>query len=338
MSSSGKSLIFPDKSEASGLLRSVIALARRSNVVAGVVLVLLLLITGGVLINGFLQPGNLLTIATLGMLLTLAALGQTFVVISGSGGIDLSVGAVMSFSTVLGAMVIAGHDSHLWLGLIVVCAFGLGLGFVNGLGICLLRIPPLVMTLGMAGIVEGLAIVVTHGQPTGSSSPFLSLVGSGQVFGVPLVIVVGLGAAVVAECVLQRTGFGRMLFLVGSNRTAAKAARVSRSTIILGTYALAGALNAFAGLILLGYTQTPYLEGGQAYMLSSVAAVVVGGISLRGGQGSVGNAVLGAFVLTIISSILVGLHVAQGGREIIDGCILVMVLAIYALRGRQAVR
>lgn len=315
-----------------------IAWLLRSSLAAGLALVVVLLMVGGVLIHGFLTPENLLTIATLGMLLTLAALGQTFVVISGAGGIDLSVGSVMSFATVLGAMVIAGQDSHLLAGLGAVCLFGALVGLVSGLGIWFLRIPPLVMTLGMAGIVEGLAIVVTHGQPSGKSSPFLSLLGSGQVWGIPALIAVGVVAAAAAECVLRRTGYGRMLYLVGSNPSAADTARVPRAAVMLGTYALSGLLNAFAGLMLLGYTETPYLKGGEGYMLSSVAAVVVGGISLKGGQGGVGNAVLGAFVLTIISGILVGLHVAQGGREIIDGFILIFVLAVYALRARRTPR
>src|SRR5699024_1844420 len=105
-----------------------------------------------------------------------------------------------------------------------------------------------------------------------------------------------------------------------------------------GTYMLCGVLNAFAGLILLGYTQTPYLKGGESYMLASIAAVVVGGVSLKGGYGRVGNTVLGAFILTIIGSILVGAHLAQGGREMVNGAILIFVLAAYALRGRRQVR
>jgi ribose transport system permease protein len=329
---------YVDKADRPALLKSTVSALLRSNFAVGTAIMVLLLIVGSATIPGFLMPRNLLAIGALGMLVTLAALGQTFVVISGDGGIDLSVGAIMSFSAVLGAMIISGQDQYLLPGIIAVCLTGAALGFVNALGIWYLRIPALIMTLGLAGIVAGLSIVITHGQPSGSSGPFLAFLASGDLLGVPMLIIVGVLAAIGAEFVLQRTGFGRMLFLVGSNPSAADVARIPRNLIVFATYTLSGALSGFAGLMLLGYTQTPYLKGGEDYMLSSIAAVVVGGISLKGGQGSVGNTILGAFVLTIIGSILVGLHVAQGGREIIDGIILLCVLALYAVRGRRQVR
>lgn len=152
-------------------LRNTVRIPFQSSWFTGAIILVLLLAIGGITIDGFLALDNLFTIGALGMLVTLSALGQTFVVISGSGGIDLSVGAVMSFAAIIGAMVISGQDQYLLPGFIVVCLIGAAIGFVNAFGFWFLRIPPLIMTLGMAGIVSGLAIVVTHGQPSGSSGP-----------------------------------------------------------------------------------------------------------------------------------------------------------------------
>ncbi len=304
-------------------------------VLTGIALLVVLVILGTILTPGFLAPENLLTIGALGMLLVIASCGQTLVVVSGSGGIDLSVGSIISLAAVLGSQLMVGNNALLIPAGLAVLLVGAVLGALSGAGIWYFRIPPLVMTLGMAGIADGLALVVTQGQPHGSASPILAFLGSGHVLGVPVLLPLGLVVALGSQFLLTSTGYGRMLLLCGSNRQAAATARVPVASVVVGTYALSGVYSALAGLVLLGYTITSYLNTGSPYTLPSIAAVVVGGTPLVGGQGSFGNTVLGALIITIINTILVGLHMAEGGREVVDGAILLAVLGAYGLRSRM---
>lgn len=328
---SGGGLAIPEAG-APALRRS--PLLPSGTVLTGIILLVALVVVGTVLTPGFLVPENLLTIGALGMLLVVASCGQTLVVVSGSGGIDLSVGSVISLAAVLGSQFMMGNNALLVPAGLAVLLVGGALGALSGAGIWYLRIPPLVMTLGMAGIADGLALVVTQGQPRGSASAILAFLGSGHVLGVPVLLPLGLFIALASQLLLTSTGYGRMLLLVGSNRQAAATARIPVGTVVVGTYALSGLYSALAGLVLLGYTVTSYLNTGSPYTLPSIAAVVVGGTPLLGGQGSLGNTVLGALIITVINTILVGLHMAQGGREVVDGAILLAVLSAYGLRSQ----
>jgi ribose transport system permease protein len=211
---------------------------------------------------------------------------------------------------------------------------GLSIGALNGLGVTLLRIPPLVMTLAMSGVVQGLILGVTQGNIIGSATPLMiSLVSSPSVLGIPGVILIWLLLGVVMWFLLERTAYGKQLFAIGVNRLTARLSGVRVPIVLVITYALSGMLSALGGFILLGYTQNVFLNLGASYTLPSVAAVVVGGTLLAGGQGGYLGTMAGTLVLTILTSLLTTLLLPESARQIVYGITLLLMLSAY---GRQS--
>jgi ribose transport system permease protein len=296
-------------------------------------LAVVLFFVGGVVQPGFASYDQAMNILRLAAFLGIVAAGQTLVIISGGEGIDLSVGAVITLGAILVFRVGDGQNSQALLALAVALGVGLAVGAVNGLGITLLKIPPLVMTLGMTGVVQGLILVVTQGRVNGAVPPVLSgLVSGSPVFGLPGVVFLWLLLGGAMWLVLWRTGYGRRLFAVGVNRTTAKLSGVRVPLVVVLTYALSGMLAALGGAVLLGYTEQVFLSLGNPYTLPSVAAVVVGGTLLAGGVGSYTGTMAGALLLTMITSLLTALNMPEAGRQIVYGAILLLLLSLY---GRQ---
>lgn len=296
-------------------------------------LAVVLFVVGGILQPGFASYDQAMNILRLAAFLGIVAAGQTLVIISGGEGIDLSVGAVITLGAILVFRIGDGQNSQALLALAAALGVGLAIGAVNGLGITLLKIPPLVMTLGMTGVVQGLILVVTQGRVDGGVPPALNgLISASPVFGIPGVVFVWALLGVAMWLVLWRTGYGRRLFAVGVNRTTARLSGVRVPRVVVLTYALSGMLAALGGVVLLGYTEQVFLSLGNPYTLPSVAAVVVGGTLLAGGVGSYTGTMAGALLLTIITSLLTALDMPEAGRQIVYGAILLLLLSLY---GRQ---
>ena len=292
-----------------------------------------LFVLGGLVHPGFANYSLAINILRLAAFLGVVAAGQTLVIIGGGEGIDLSVGSVITLGAILVYQVANGSDVMVLPALIVALAVGVGIGAVNGLGITLLRIPPLVMTLGMAGVVQGLILVVTQGRLTGATAPLMvALITSPLAFEIPGVVLIWLLLGIVMWMLLERTPYGKQLFAIGVNRTTARLSGVRVPAILVLTCALSGMLAALAGFVLLGYTQRVFLNLGADYTLPSVAAVVVGGTLLAGGQGSYLGTMAGALVLTILTSLLTTLLLPESARQIVFGGTLLLLLSFY---GRQ---
>ena len=306
---------------------------RLGSTVIALLLAIGLFVLGGLVHPGFANYSLAINILRLAAFLGVVAAGQTLVIIGGGEGIDLSVGSVITLGAILVYQVANGSDVMVLPALIVALAVGAGIGTVNGLGITLLRIPPLVMTLGMAGVVQGLILVVTQGRLTGATAPLMvALITSPLAFEIPGVVLIWLLLGIVMWMLLERTPYGKQLFAIGVNRTTARLSGVRVPAILVLTYALSGMLAALAGFVLLGYTQRVFLNLGADYTLPSVAAVVVGGTVLAGGQGSYLGTMAGALVLTILSSLLTTLLLTEYARQIVFGATLLLLLSFY---GRQ---
>lgn len=296
-------------------------------------LALALFALGGVLRPGFANYALAINILRLAAFLSIIAAGQTLVIISGGEGIDLSVGAVVTLGAILVFRIVNGQNALVLPALLVALLAGLTIGAINGLGIMLLRIPPLVMTLGMTGVVQGLILVITQGQLEGAAAPIMTrLISSPLVLGIPGVVLLWLVLGAAMWLLLERTAYGKQLFAVGVNRTTARLSGVPVPTIIVLTYALSGALAALGGFVLLGYTQNVFLNLGAPYTLPSIAAVVVGGTLIAGGVGSYFGTMAGALVLTVIASLLTALQLPESVRQIVYGATLLLLLSVY---GRQ---
>jgi len=220
-------------------------------------------------------------------------------------------------------------------GMALAVALGAGalIGLANGIGVTTLGIPPLVMTLGMTGIVQGTILVVTEGELVGKAAPrmgqLISQPLAGPLPGIILIwLLVGLGMWVL----LERTVYGKQLFAVGVNRETARLSGVRVPATVVATYTLSGMLSALGGAMLLGFTQSVFLNLGTPYLFPSVAAVVVGGTVLAGGKGSYWGAMAGALVLTLLTSLLTAVQLPEAARQIILGVTLLALLSVY---GRQ---
>lgn len=299
--------------------------------IAPILITIVLIVFGQIANPGFGSLANVGDLLAISSVLTIAASGQTAVVISGGGGIDLSLGALMSMGAVLGSGLLNGLDLRIPLAIVVLLAMGGLFGFFNGAGVWWARIPPLVMTLGMATVVNGFTLFVSHGKPFGSPSPLLLAVGGDRIVG-PLrwLVVVAVAFVVGFTLLFRRTKYGRMLFLVGNNRTAAELAGISVRTVILGAYTFAGMMYSLGGLFLLSFVGTAQMQMASAYTLQSIAAVVLGGTQLTGGRGTYVGTALGALVLVTLSSVLITIGMTPGVRSIVTGFVLAGILAAYS--------
>lgn len=288
---------------------------------------------GGLLAPGFVNVGQAINIIRLSAFLGIIAAGQTLVIISGGEGIDLSIGAIVTLSAILVFRIVDGQNGMVLPALAVALTAGTIFGALNGVGITALGIPPLVMTLGMAGVVQGSILVLTQGQLVGKAAPIMStMISQPLVFGVPGVAFIWLLVGVAMWLLLERTTYGKQLFGIGVNRVTSRLSGVRVPRTVVATYALSGLLSAFGGFMLLGFTQSVFLNLGERYLFPSVAAVVVGGTVLAGGKGSYWGTMAGALVLTLISSLLTAVQLPEAARQIILGVTLLVLLSFY---GRQ---
>ena len=210
-----------------------------------------LLAVGLFLLSGFLPNGfgsnpevavpQALTIIRIAVFLGIIAAGQTLVIIGGGEGIDLSIGAIVTLTAIITYSIVNGKNENVLPALLAVLIVGAAIGFLNGAGITFLKISPLVMTLGMAGLVSGMILVITQGNVSGSVAPAMTQLIARPVFlGIPGAIVIWIIFGLLMWLLLERTAFGKHLFAIGTNRVTARLSGVNVTRMVLGTYALAG--------------------------------------------------------------------------------------------------
>lgn len=291
------------------------------------IVIMIVLIIGGNLLNpGFASINNLCNILARASILAVACIGQAFVMISGNAGIDMSIGAMMSLTALIGPMVSKGTNEGLVVAIVVFMVLGFAIGAINGLCIQFLKIPSLVMTLAMSVVISGLTLGLTRGQPIMTIPKALLNLGMpviGRIRGMTIVAAI---IVIIMILFLKKTNFGRSLYIVGSNRNAAKLTGLRVNLIVVGAYGISLMMAALAGLMLVGYVGSAQLNMGDEYTLLSVASVVIGGIKLTGGKGSLIGGVLGAMVLFLLTSILVALGMPSGVRQLIQGVVLLMIV------------
>jgi ribose transport system permease protein len=296
-------------------------------------LAIILFFLGGLIQPGFVNAGQAINIVRLAAFLGIIAAGQTVVIISGGEGIDLSVGAVVTISAILVYRITGGDNALLLPALAAALGVGAFVGLINGIGVTALGIPPLVMTLGMTGIVQGLVLVVTQGQLVGDSPSVLTdYVSSPLVGPLPGIIFIWALVGIGMWLLLERTRYGKELFGVGVNRETSRLSGVRVPWVVVVTYTLSGVLSALGGVLLLGFTQSVFLSLGTPFLFPSVAAVVVGGTMLAGGKGSYWGTMAGALVLTLLTSLLTASQLPEAIRQIILGTTLLVLITAY---GRQ---
>jgi ribose transport system permease protein len=295
--------------------------------------ILLLLAAGEMLSPGFASQRQIITLLKVAALLGVVAAGQNLVVLGGREGIDLSVGGIISFSAFLAGNLMQQQDGLLLQGVVLVLMASFAIGLVTGLGVTFLRIPPLVMTLGMLGVVQGGLVLLTRGVPSGRAAPLLGrMVNEPLLLGLPGIVFIWALIGIALTLVLRRTTFGFNVYAIGTNEAAAALAGVPVRRTRTLLFALSGMFAGMTGILLLGYTEYVFVGAGDQYMLPSVIAVVIGGTSLAGGTGGYVGTMAGAIVLILLQSILTTLNIPPFGRQIVFGGTLLVLMLLY---GRQ---
>jgi ribose transport system permease protein len=280
----------------------------------------LLLAVTAVLSPGFLSESNLRSTLVLSAFVGIAALGQTLVIIG--GGIDLSVPWVLNASAIMMTQLCAGTDIALVWVVPMVLGFGAVVGFVNGAGIALLGVPPIIMTLAVNVILQGLVLVSTGGTPTPVAPDAIKFLAVGRIGPVPVIALLWLVLIVATTLLLSKAAFGRYLYAVGSNPTVAHFSGVPTGRTTILSYMLCGMTAAMAGMLLTGYAGQAYLGMGDPYLFTSIAAVAVGGASILGGSGHYVGTVAGALVLTVLIGLLPALNLSSGALLIVYGAVI----------------
>lgn len=298
--------------------------------VIALALIVVLLLIGEALSPGFASPRQILRLLIVAALLGVVAAGQNFVILGGREGIDLSVGGIVSLSAILAGNLMSGSDSGILPAIVVCLGVGALFGLANGLGVTLLKIPPLVMTLGMLGVLQGLLVVIRQGIPSGRAAPGLAdFVTRPFLLGLPGIIWLWIGIGLLMAFILRRTVFGHRVYAIGSNEQAAYMAGVPVRIIRVCLFMLSGAFAALAGICLLGYSGTSFANVGEAYMLPSIIAVVLGGTPLSGGKGGYTGTMAGAVLLIVLQSILTTINIDEAGRQVIFGLTLLVLMLFY---------
>ena len=289
---------------------------------------------GTILIDGYSAPFAVHAMLVLSSLLAVASVGQTLVVIL--GGIDLSVPFVIGFANVVAAQ-LYGWGWPFPLVCLLVALLAAAIGALNGFLSSALRVHPLILTLGVGTAVQGAVLLWTAGFPSGAApdglTSFVSIGAEAWILPFPWLVPATACLLVVTMLVLARTPFGRRLYALGANPVAARYALIGPVRMWTLTYALSAMLSAAAGVLLLGFTGSAYADVGQPYLFQSIAAVVIGGTALTGGQGGYLGTVAGALVLTELNTLLIGLGLQPSMVQAALGAVIIVLVSLY---GRSA--
>ncbi|MCE0764757.1 ABC transporter permease [Pseudonocardia kujensis] len=313
-------------------MTGVLAALRGSRTTLGAALfALVLFVVGTVHTAGFASGDNIRQLLVFASFVGFAALGQTLVVLG--GGLDLSVPWLISFGGIQLAVLCAGGMNQV-LAVVVCVVVGLLVGLVNGIGVTVFGVAPIVMTLGVGGLVQAYLLAVGLLKATGNDVPTIaSGVANGALGPIPVVAVVWLVVALVVAVVLARTRFGRSVYATGENDVVAVLSGIDTGRVRMITYAVSGAASAFAGVIISGYIGKAYLEIGQPFLFASIAALVIGGASILGGRGTYFGTVVGAIALTLLNSLLPLFNLDPASLSIAYGLVILVGVRVTTTRG-----
>jgi len=280
----------------------------------------------------FLTVSNLLNIAQQTSINAIVATGMTFVIIS--GGIDLSVGSIVALSGVaLGSLLQAGQPAI--VAVIAAVAVGIASGLLNGLLVSFGRLPPFIATLGMMSVARGSALVLTEGRPISGFSEGFRWVATGSLGPIPAPVIVTLLVYAIAHVVITRTTFGRYVYAIGGNEEATRLSGVAVRFHKTAIYAVSGLMSAVAAVVLTARLNSAQPIAGMMYELDAIAATVIGGTSLMGGEGSLFGTLVGALIMGVLRNGLNLLGVSSFLQQIVIGGVIVGAVLVDTLLKRQ---
>jgi ribose transport system permease protein len=286
-----------------------------------------------VTIDGFTQIGSVRSTLLLASILGVGAVGQTLVVLL--GGIDLSVPAIISAANLFLSELLAKFHWPVVPAIAVILVLGFAVGALSGYVSHRFSVQPLIVTLGVGAVVSGVVIWLTSSSanlpanPPGWLTNFSSAGGQTFNVGIPPIVIFWVVLAVVMHLVLRRTVFGRRIYFTGANPVAARLAHVNTLRVWTITFAVSGAFAALTGMILVGFSGSGDPSIGDEYLFTTLAAVIVGGTSFRGARGSYWHTAMGALIVTVLTTILIGNGLSSAGEQIAYGIVVFLLAGAY---------
>lgn len=306
------------------------------------ILMIVMAVIFGLIEPRFFSPTNLMNILRQATFLIIVAIGQMLALIS--AGFDLSVGAIVALTSVVSALVmvyVMGVDGtgSPTLALVAGCGagllVGLAFGLLNGLGVAVLKVSPFIVTLGTSSAIAGIALLLTGGAPIVGLPPiFVDGFGSGRILGVPTIIYLTIVIVGVMYYIMNWSRFGRYVYAIGGNEVAARLSGIRVGRHLTTVYIASGVLASTAGLLLTARVSAGEPNLGGPFAMQSITAAVLGGTSLRGGEGKLGGVILGALFISMIANGMNLIRVSSFWQMILLGCLLVFAVVIDRLRSR----
>jgi len=292
-------------------------------------MIFLLIIFGTLAISPqFASPDFLMLQLLKASILGIVATGQMLVILTGN--IDLSVSWTLNLSAVLLTSIVLGSNENLWMGLAAAISVGFVIGLLNGLGVAYLRVPSMVLTLGMNALVKGVTVFYTGAQPKGDAPSALNFVVHHRFGGtISLTVIIWIVISIISIVLLHRSALGRKIYAIGNNEVATYLSGANTNLVLISVFVISGVMYSIAGVLLVGYAGRSYNEMGNPFLLPSIAAVVIGGASVLGGSGLYTGTIAGVIIVTLLESALSLLQIPQSGRNIIYGLVILAMLFLY---------
>ena len=304
---------------------------RQAGVMIVAVLIVALVIVGAVVSDRFRTSSNILNIFEQSTALALVALGQTFAILT--GGIDLSVGSLISLASVLLSGISNGDIEMSIVAIFVVITLGIFVGLINGAIIIWLRVHPLIVTLGMGAVLQGAALLYTLG-PIGSMPDGFDYLAYGRPLFLPVGAIITLAMFTAAAVFLRQGVLGRYIYAVGDDPHAAELMGLPRTRVLLFVYAFSGFMAVMAAIFLVARFGVGQPYTGQNFTLTSITPVVVGGTMLAGGRGGVVGTLLGVYLISLLNNVMNFMDISSHLQLIVQGLIIMLAVSIYVEQKR----
>ncbi len=313
--------------------RKIEKFGNASNILGIVLALIIMSAILSIATNRFLRPANLLNVLQQISINFTLAIGMSFIILL--GGIDLSVGSNVAFSGLIMAILMKHMNFPVWISIIAGILVAIGIGFLNGFFITFFNLPPFIATLGMMSIARGAAYTITAGQPVYTFPNGFTAI-TGRVAGIPLyTILIMVVLFVIASYVLKHTPYGRSFYAIGGNRSCANLSGINVKKIEASAYTLSGFCCGVAAMILTSRLDSAVPTNAEGSELDAIAAVVIGGISMSGGEGSISGTLIGALIIGVIANGMNLLYVPQGAQRMVKGLIILLAVVIDVLRRRK---
>ncbi len=303
------------------------SLIKNNKITTGIYGLLLLTIIIFIIISpGSFSSGHLLNIIRQSAPLGIVAIGQTLVLLV--AGIDLSVGAVISLVNVVAASMMMGSNENILTAVAATLLISLLIGFINGITILKVNIPPFLVTLAMSLVIEGFYMVYTKGSPKGNIAEGFRFVSDGWIGPLPISGLIWLAIWIIFSFFLYKTTWGRKVYVTGGNTKTSFLSGIKTNVIIITAYMLSSLLAGVSGLLISAFIGVASVGVGDTYTLNSIAAVVIGGTAFTGGRGGLAGTFAGVLIMSLLQSMMTMLNIPEAGKFISQGLVIAIMVAI----------